>query len=381
MSENVILLKVLGPRMQSEVFGVDSMCARIDLWFDDADKLSKNILGTLGPTRRFQGGNDVIENESSLSYGDVIEINGKRRTVAKCLPHDSGDVGQGIIRLDSEVRQNAGIEIGDMVSIQKIKCQIARQISVIPQEPATPYGQMTPSTRYIDERYLADALESVPLMKGDTFSLKFFGTRVRFRVVKIECLGIDDPSFAMVSQQTTFILPGISRTHNGMIEGKTNSECKCPSCETDVDLLDEYCKKCGHKLDVIDITSNLLEEWVSAVESNDVNQVVDLYRGNAIVLGLDENYEEGIGYGDIISKFNDIKSGLEGSTQKITILSQNPRVFGSVAINSGQCRWHLEDTHTDEWFSFVYNKDDDGVWKIVSHHRSYYEAPQTISEE
>ena len=31
-------------------------------------------------------------------------------------------------------------------------------------------------------------------------------------------------------------------------------EPKCPSCETDVNLLDEHCHECGHKLDAIDIT-------------------------------------------------------------------------------------------------------------------------------
>ena len=36
----------------------------------------------------------------NASTGDVIEIKGKRRTVAKCLPLYPSDEGKGIIRID-----------------------------------------------------------------------------------------------------------------------------------------------------------------------------------------------------------------------------------------------------------------------------------------
>ena len=42
----------------------------------------------------------------SASTGDVIEIRGKRRTVAKCLPLYPSDEGKGIIRVDGLVRNN-----------------------------------------------------------------------------------------------------------------------------------------------------------------------------------------------------------------------------------------------------------------------------------
>jgi len=41
----------------------------------------------------------------NASTGDVIEIKGKRRTVAKCLPLYPSDEGKGIIRIDN-VRQS-----------------------------------------------------------------------------------------------------------------------------------------------------------------------------------------------------------------------------------------------------------------------------------
>ena len=53
------------------------------------------------------------------STGDVIEIRGKRRTVAKCLPLYPSDEGKGIIRVDGLVRNNAGVAIGDTVVVRR----------------------------------------------------------------------------------------------------------------------------------------------------------------------------------------------------------------------------------------------------------------------
>jgi transitional endoplasmic reticulum ATPase len=53
----------------------------------------------------------------SASTGDVVEIRGKRRTVAKCLPLYVSDEGKGIVRVDGLVRNNAGVAIGDTVVI------------------------------------------------------------------------------------------------------------------------------------------------------------------------------------------------------------------------------------------------------------------------
>src|SRR5919199_1597760 len=64
----------------------------------------------------------------SASTGDVIEIRGKRRTVAKCLPLYPSDEGKGIIRVDGLVRNNAGVAIGDTVVVRKIKAVPAEKV-------------------------------------------------------------------------------------------------------------------------------------------------------------------------------------------------------------------------------------------------------------
>ncbi len=124
--------------------------------------------------------------------GDIIEIKGKRRTVAKCLPLYPSDEGKGIIRVDGLMRNNAGIAIGDTINAKKIKIVSAEKIIVSPLEAIPP----------IDERYLADALESTPVVKGDNVMVPYFGGRLTFQIV-----GITPPVDAvLITNKTSFTI-------------------------------------------------------------------------------------------------------------------------------------------------------------------------------
>ncbi len=164
VSQNTLSLKVLEAYTRDVGRGV----ARID--YDSMDSLS-------------------------ASTGDVIEIRGKRRTVAKCLPLYPSDEGKGIIRIDGLVRNNAGVAIGDTVVVRKIKAVPAEKVIVAPLEAIPP----------IDERYLADALESVPLIKGDNVMVPYFGGRLTFQVIGVtpsQANNIDE--VVVITQKTIF---------------------------------------------------------------------------------------------------------------------------------------------------------------------------------
>ncbi|MDV3293813.1 MAG: CDC48 family AAA ATPase [Nitrososphaerales archaeon] len=126
------------------------------------------------------------------STGDVIEIKGKRRTVAKCLPLYPSDEGRGIVRIDGLIRNNAGVAIGDVVSVKKVKAPPAEKVVVAPLEAVPP----------IDERYLADALESVPVTKGDNIMIPYFGGRLTFQVVGVSPVA----DAALITQRTVFVI-------------------------------------------------------------------------------------------------------------------------------------------------------------------------------
>ncbi len=171
MSQNALSLKVLEAYTRDVGRGV----ARID--YDSMDTLN-------------------------ASTGDVIEIKGKRRTVAKCLPLYPSDEGKGIIRIDGLGRNNSGIAIGDTISVRKIKAVAAEKIVVAPLEAIPP----------IDERYLADALESVPLIKGDNVMVPYFGGRLTFQVI-----GVNPAADAvLVTQKTVFHIAEKGETLRGV---------------------------------------------------------------------------------------------------------------------------------------------------------------------
>src|SRR5579872_3169605 len=126
------------------------------------------------------------------STGDVIEIKGKRRTVAKCLPLYPSDEGRGIVRIDGLIRNNAGVAIGDMVIVRKVKAPPAEKVVVAPLEAVPP----------IDERYLADTLESVPVTKGDNVMIPYFGGRLTFQVMGVSPVA----EAALITQRTVFVI-------------------------------------------------------------------------------------------------------------------------------------------------------------------------------
>jgi transitional endoplasmic reticulum ATPase len=124
--------------------------------------------------------------------GDIIEIRGKRRTVAKCLPLYPSDEGKSTIRIDGLMRNNAGVAIGDTINVKKIKAVPAEKVIVSPLETIPP----------IDERYLADALESTPLVKGDNIMVPYFGGRLTFQVVAVTPLA----EAVLVTNKTLFTI-------------------------------------------------------------------------------------------------------------------------------------------------------------------------------
>ena len=170
MSENPLTLKVLEAYTRDVGRGV----ARID--YDSMDSLN-------------------------ASTGDVIELKWKRRTVAKCLPLYPSDEGKGIIRIDGLGRNNAGIAIGDTITVRKIKAVAGEKI-IVPLEAIPP----------IDERYLADALESVPLIKGDNVMVPYFGGRLTFQVIGVT----PSADAVLVTQKTTFQIAEKGETLRGV---------------------------------------------------------------------------------------------------------------------------------------------------------------------
>jgi len=103
--------------------------------------------------------------------GDVIQIDGKRKTVAKVMPAYSEDRGKSLIQMDGLLRGNAQVSLDEKVNAQKTSCLPADKIVL---------SSLTPTrsiSRERDARYIGTLLDGLALVEGDTIRANLFGTR------------------------------------------------------------------------------------------------------------------------------------------------------------------------------------------------------------
>jgi transitional endoplasmic reticulum ATPase len=103
--------------------------------------------------------------------GEVIQIEGKRKTVAKVMPAYPEDRGKSLIQMDGLLRGNAQVSLNEKVTVQKTSCSPADKIIL------SPLTLTRPLSRERDARYIGTLLDGLPLVEGDTIRANLFGTR------------------------------------------------------------------------------------------------------------------------------------------------------------------------------------------------------------
>ncbi|MCK4428525.1 MAG: AAA family ATPase, partial [candidate division Zixibacteria bacterium] len=103
--------------------------------------------------------------------GDIIQISGKRKTVAKAMPAYMEDRGKKTIQIDGITRENAKVGLDEKVKIQKTSYKPASKIVLSPLSFVGPLGKDK------DTRYIGRLLEGIPLVEGDRVRATLFGTR------------------------------------------------------------------------------------------------------------------------------------------------------------------------------------------------------------
>src|SRR3989344_2530846 len=99
----------------------------------------------------------------SVRPGDIIEIEGERKTVGIADRAYPSDVGQSVIRMDGILRRNAKTSIGESVNIRKAEVKEAKSITVAPAQE----GVMIQA----DPEIFHKGLLGRALIKGDIVSL------------------------------------------------------------------------------------------------------------------------------------------------------------------------------------------------------------------
>ncbi|MDI6892485.1 MAG: CDC48 family AAA ATPase [Actinomycetota bacterium] len=107
----------------------------------------------------------------NAQVGDTIEIEGKRKTVAKIMPTYVENRGKDVIQVDGLVRENAQIGLDEKVLIKKTFHKPAEKVVL---SPTTLMRAMSGSR---DIRYIGRLLEGLPLCEGDRIRANLFGAR------------------------------------------------------------------------------------------------------------------------------------------------------------------------------------------------------------
>ena len=106
-----------------------------------------------------------------LEVGEIIELEGKRKTPAKVMPCYAEDRGKGIIQIDGISRENAQVGLDEKVKIHKSDYKPASKITLSP---------LTISSllqRDKDTQYLGSLIAGLPVVTGDRVRATFFGSR------------------------------------------------------------------------------------------------------------------------------------------------------------------------------------------------------------
>jgi len=103
--------------------------------------------------------------------GDIIQVEGKRKTAAKVMPAYPEDRGKSIIQMDGLLRGNAQVSLDEKVTVQKTSFLPADKILL------NPLTLVRSISRDRDTRYIGTLLDGLPLVEGDAIRANLFGTR------------------------------------------------------------------------------------------------------------------------------------------------------------------------------------------------------------
>ncbi len=126
--------------------------------------------------------------------GDIVEIEGRKKTAAIAWPGYPEDKGQNIIRMDGLIRKNAGVGIGDKVIVRKADVRPAALVKLAPAN-----FSITIDTGFIN--YVKKKLVDRPLVEGDTILIPVLNQSIPFVVIQTKPADV-----VIVTQDTNIIL-------------------------------------------------------------------------------------------------------------------------------------------------------------------------------
>jgi transitional endoplasmic reticulum ATPase len=118
----------------------------------------------------------AVFREKGWQAGDVISIQGKKKTAALLWPGYPDDTGSGAIRLDGNMRRNAGVSIDDKVPLKIIQASAADKVVFAPTVPLRITG---------GEEYLKRYMEGRVVTRGDIIEIGVMGRKIELMAVRV----------------------------------------------------------------------------------------------------------------------------------------------------------------------------------------------------
>jgi len=116
-----------------------------------------------------------------LVSGDIIEIEGKKKATAVVWPGYPEDTRKAILRIDGNIRSNAGTGIDERVRIHKIEAVYARKVVIQPTQPIRLVG---------GEQYLLRLLRGRSVQEGQAVRVDVLGNPLTFVIAKVVPKGV-----------------------------------------------------------------------------------------------------------------------------------------------------------------------------------------------
>ncbi len=109
-----------------------------------------------------------------IPSGGIIEIQGPRKTYAKCLQSKKKNPVLGALDVDVLIRSNCGVELGGRIYIKRVPVTKARKVILAPLE----------ITSFVEESQIKDALITFPIVQENNVAFENLGEYVFFRILE-----------------------------------------------------------------------------------------------------------------------------------------------------------------------------------------------------
>ncbi len=118
----------------------------------------------------------AVFSEMGWQAGDVVSIQGKKKTAALLWPGYPDDTDTGVVRLDGNTRRNAGVSIDDKVPVKIAQATMAESVVFAPTVPLRITG---------GEEYLKRYMEGRVITRGDIIEISVMGRKIELMATRV----------------------------------------------------------------------------------------------------------------------------------------------------------------------------------------------------